>query len=266
MSQAEMTARRRAAGPAGLTEAVRADWTALARPTATPDHFDPAAAGALPEPVRRWLAHAIAAGTPLRSAVELHMHGEIRLGAWRPFTAVQRLVPAGGFVWAATARLFGLPVTGFDRYTRGSGQMRWRLLDALPVMSAEGAEVTRSAAGRHAGELLLAAPASALRPDIAWTAVGADRATARLRVGPDEHQVTLGVARGGALTELLMTRWGNPGKEPFAAYPFGAKLDGEVACDGFTIPHTVAAGWHYGTKRWSQGEFIRYTVDEVRYS
>ncbi|MGH2946461.1 MAG: DUF6544 family protein [Solirubrobacteraceae bacterium] len=144
----------------------------------------------LPEPAVRWLTHAIAAGTPLRTAVEPRMHGEIRLGAWRPFSAVQRLTLADGFVWAATARLLGLPVTGFDRYTRSTGQMRWRLLDATPVMSASGDDVARSTGGRHAGELLLAAPAAALGPQVTWRPVDSDRATARVQVGPDTHDLT----------------------------------------------------------------------------
>lgn len=115
-----------------------ADWAAPAQPTAAPEAFDPTAVAGLPDPVRRWLAHAITRGTPLRSSVELRMHGEIRLGAWQPFTAVQRLTPAGGFLWAATARVLRLPVTGFDRFTRGAGQMRWRLVNAIPVLAAEG--------------------------------------------------------------------------------------------------------------------------------
>jgi hypothetical protein len=251
--------------PRGLTEQTRGDWAALAQPTRAPEPFDPAATVGLPEPVRRWLTHAIEAGTPLRAAVELSTHGEIRLGAWRPFTAVHRLAAAGGFVWAATARLFGLPVVGFDRFTRDSGQMRWRLLNALPVMTASGDQITRSAAGRHAGELLLGAPASALDPRISWVATDADRATARLHVGPDKHDVTLTVAASGGLTKLVMTRWGNPGHEPFGPYPFGATLQDEVAFDGFMIPRAITAGWHYGTDRWPDGQFIRYTVDHARY-
>jgi Family of unknown function (DUF6544) len=116
--RAKRTSGRETTAPRGLTERARADWAMLAQPTDTPDRFHPAATVGLPEPVRRWLAHAIAPGTPLRSAVELRMHGQIRPGAWRPFTAVQRLTPGDGFVWAATARLFGLPVTGFDRFTQ----------------------------------------------------------------------------------------------------------------------------------------------------
>jgi hypothetical protein len=178
---------------------------------------------------------------------------------------VQRLTPEGGFVWAATARLFGLPITGFDRFTRGSGQMRWRLLNAVAVMTADGEGITRSAAGRHAGELLLATPAAALDPGVRWTAVDAERATAMRRVGADEHEVTLTIAADGALTELRMTRWGSPDNEPFAAHTFGATMQDDALFDGFTIPRAITASWHFGTDRWPEGQFIRYTIDDAHH-
>lgn len=52
--------------------------------TATAETFDPAATMGLPEPARRWLSHAIAPGTPLWNRAELTMHGQIKLGRWRP--------------------------------------------------------------------------------------------------------------------------------------------------------------------------------------
>jgi hypothetical protein len=74
--------------------------------------------------------------------------------------------------------MLGMPIVGFDRYTRCSGQMRWRLLDAVPIMRAEGLEVTRSAAGRYGGELLLYLPTAAVSDMITWRAVDEARATA----------------------------------------------------------------------------------------
>ncbi len=43
----------------------------------------------LDEPVTRYLAHAIAEGTPLAPAVRLRMTGRIRVRSWLPFTADQ---------------------------------------------------------------------------------------------------------------------------------------------------------------------------------
>jgi len=112
--------------------------------TVTGETFDPAMISGFPEPAHRWLRHAIAPGTPLWGSVELTMHGRIKLGRWRPFTARQVLSPPGGYTWAATARLAGLPVTGYDRLSSGAGEMRWRLLRLFPVLTAAGPDITRS--------------------------------------------------------------------------------------------------------------------------
>ena len=117
---------------------VRAEWLRLAATTASPQALEPAMLDLLPEPARRWLGHAIAPGTPLWQTAQLSMHGQIRMGAWRPFTARQVLTPPAGYIWAATARIAGLPVTGYDRLSSGTGQMRWRLLGLIPVITAAG--------------------------------------------------------------------------------------------------------------------------------
>jgi hypothetical protein len=106
--------------------------------TATAETFDPAMTREFPEPARRWLSHAIEPGTPLWSRAELTMRGRIKLGRWRPFTARQVLAPPDGYLWAATARVAGLPVTGYDRLGSGAGEMRWRLLRLIPVLTAAG--------------------------------------------------------------------------------------------------------------------------------
>lgn len=88
---------------------VRQEWLQLAAATDKPIGFDPAMTAALPAAARRWLAHAIASDTPLWQTVRLTMHGQIRLGQWRRFTATQVLAPPSGYIWAATARIAGLP-------------------------------------------------------------------------------------------------------------------------------------------------------------
>ncbi|HEV7211397.1 MAG TPA: DUF6544 family protein [Blastococcus sp.] len=252
--------------PSGLTAEVARDWVALGRPApAGPAFRATADVGGLPEPVRRWLQHAIADGTPAVRGAELTMHGEIRLGRWAPFTAVQRLSVADGFVWAATARPLGLPVLGFDRWTRGTGEMRWRLLDTVPVMSAAGEDVTRSAAGRLAGELLVALPTAALAPEVTWRSHDGHSAVAVVRAADAQHEVTLTVGHDGSLTELVLQRWGPLGHGSYGAQPFGVTLHGELTVGGITVPRRITAGWHYGTDRWAAGQFIRWTVDDVRW-
>ena len=253
------------AGPLpALPPDVRDDWAKLSTPTEQPAAFDPASLAALPAPVRRWLTHAIAPGSPLRCSAELRTHGQIRIGRWLPYQARWVLAPPAGFVWAATARAAGVPINGFDRYTRGSGQMRWRLLGRLPVLSAEGTDVTRSAAGRLAGEFVFC-PAAALSPAVSWEPLDEHRAVASFALGEFVQRVTLRVAASGAVESVSMLRWGDPDGDGFGEYPFGADITAEASFDGFTVPSRARVGWHYGTDRWAKGEFFRLVVDSATY-
>lgn len=226
--------------------------------------FDPAMTTGLPEPAHRWLSHAIAPGTPLWSSVELTMHGQIKLGRWRPFTARQVLSPPGGYTWAATARLAGLPVTGYDRLSSGAGEMRWRLLRLIPVLTAAGPDITRSAYGRMAGEIALIP--TAFR-HAAWTrGEDADTAVATWRFGGDTESAELRAARSGRLAEIRVNRWGNPGGAPFGRYPFGVRFEAEARFGGVTIPSVLRAGWWWATERQHEGEFFRAEITGAVFS
>lgn len=237
---------------------VRGDWDRLSTPTADPTPFTPGMAGGMPEPARRWLIHAIAPGTSLWRSVEFRMSGQIRLGAWQPFTATHILAPPEGFIWAATARVLGLPVAGYDRLSSGTGQMRWRLLGIVPVMSADGTDVTRSAAGRLAGEAVLIP--TTFR-EASWShGDEGDRAVARWRIGEESEGVQLHVGPQGQLLGVLVQRWGNPNGAPYGRYPFGVTVEEEDTFAGITIPSVFRAGWWWGTDRQSEGEFFRARI------
>ena len=223
----------------------------------TAETFDPAAITRLPEPARRWLGHAIAPGTPLWSSVELTMHGQIKLGRWRPFTARQVLTPPGGYLWAARTRLAGLPVTGYDRLASGAGEMRWRLLRFIPMLNASGSDVTRSACGRLAGEIVLIP--TAFR-HAAWSrGEHADTAVATWRFGDDTEAAELLLKPNGRLAEVRVNRWGNPGGAPFGRYPFGVRVEAESRFGGITIPTVFRAAW-------GESEFFRAEITGAVFS
>ena len=237
------------------------DWAALADATDRFRVFDPALLEDLPEPVQRWLVHAITPGSALLTGLDVECTGHLRLGrSWRAFCSRQRSTLAQGFVWSARTRLAGLPVTGFDRYTCGEGEMRWRLLRRLRLVAASGKEVTRSAAGRHAAELLAADPAVALDPAVTWEPVDHRRANAHLVIGGDLQVVTVSVDLLGRLRQVEMDRWGTPPGSKYGKYRFGAVLSEERRFDGYLVPTEVVAGWHIGTGRWDEGIFLRHRV------
>ncbi|POH63711.1 MULTISPECIES: DUF6544 family protein [Cryobacterium] len=245
----------------GEARQVSEAWRQLAaRPNPT-EAFAPELVAQLPEPARRWLTHAIPTGTPLSSSVQLTMRGEIRLGVWRRFSARQILAPGIGYIWAATAWVAGLPVRGFDRFTTGTGEMRWRMLGLFPVVTAVGADVARSAAGRLASEIVLAP--IGFRTAV-WTAGrSADHVIGTWQVDGEAESAELCIGPRGEVQSVSLWRWGNPGGAPFGRYPFGCTVHSEQEYAGLTLPATFTAGWWWGTGRQGEGEFFRARITAV---
>jgi len=235
-------------------------WDRTAGATET---FDAGRVASLPEAARRYLEHAIAPGAPLASAVRLRMQGEIKLGRWRRFQAEQVLHAGRGFVWQATVSFFGIPlVRGFDRLLDGAGEMRWKLLGIVPVMTASGADVTRSAVGRLEAESLWL-PSALVRPDVQWTARDARHVAATF---PGADTVDFAIDERGRLESISLQRWGNPGGGAFRSVKFGGVIEEERAFDRYTVPTRVRVGWYFGSPRFdAEGEFFRATIEHATF-
>jgi len=226
--------------------------------------LDPAQLARLPAPTRRYLAHAIAPGTKLASAVRLEMHGTIKLRRWLPFTAEQLIRWDRGMIWRATVRMYGLPVTGFDRLVDGEGAQLWKMLGLFPVMRASGERIARSAAGRLQAESVWV-PSVLCGTDVIWSSSAANRASARVRVQGHYGDLQLTIDEGGRLQSLALQRFGDP-DGTFGRFPFGGVVDEERTFEGYTIPSRLRVGWHFGSERFErEGEFFRATVDRATY-
>jgi hypothetical protein len=218
----------------------------------------------VPEPARRYLEHAVAPGTPLASAVRLRMHGNIKLGRWLPFRAEQVTHVERGFVWAATVPLCGAPlIRGFDRLVDGTGEMQWKLLGIVPMMTASGPDITRSAVGRFEIESFWL-PSLLVRQDVRWTSKDARHAAATF--GREPEPVEFEIDEHGRARSVRMQRWGNPDSGAFGRVAFGGVLDSEATFGGYTIPTRVRAGYYFGTPRFeSDGEFFRATIEQATF-
>lgn len=241
--------------PPWLPARVAADWSDLAARDAGP-RCEPAVPEALPEPAARWLRRAVPLDAGYPSVVEFGLHGRIRIGRPRPFTAVQVLAPGAGYIWAVRTRLLGLPVTGFDRWTRGTGEMRHRILGRLPLVQASGPDLTRSAAGRLAAESVMWPPA-ALDPAIEWRQLGTDSVMMRVPVAGTAHEVTLTIGPDGRLLGVRVPRWARRGRGPYRERMFVVDVRHEEAFAGVLIPARIVAGYA------DEEPFIAQTVDRV---
>ena len=226
--------------------------------------FDPAQVSGLPEGVRLYLEHAIAAGTPLASAVRLRMHGEIKLKRWHSFTAEQVILWNRGMIWQAAVRMFGMPLRGGDFFLNGNGAMRWKLLGILPAVNAAGPDISRSAADRINIESIWL-PSVLCGEGVSWSATG-KHLHARFSAHGESAEIDYIVNTEGRIEKVSMKRWGNPDGGPFHYSPFGALVEEEDTFGGYTIPVHMRVGWSFGTNDFEQeGEFFRVRIDDAIY-
>lgn len=233
-------------------------WARFAR--ATSDVYSPDEVAGLPAPVRRYFDASIAPGTPLVCAARITMRGAIRIGRWTMFRGTEVLAPHEGFLWAARA---GGVITGSDRYLDGEGSMAWRALGLVPVMAASGPDVTRSAAGRCAGEAVWVPTTLLPRFGVTWTAIDEAHITASFGL-EDLYELRLTLDDAGRPTSVTFDRWGDPDETgTYGWHPFGGDFTEHRTFGGLSVPSRGVLGWHHGTDRWPDGQFFRVELDSL---
>jgi len=146
--------------------------------------------------------------------------------------------------------------------------MRWRMLGLLPLVHAGGADIARSATGRLNLESLWL-PSALCGNDVEWsedtTKAGSPRPHARFAAHGETAELTFDLDANGRLRSVVAPRWGNPGGGAFGYFPFGAAVEAESEFDGWTIPSRLRAGWHFGSERFTEGEFFRVSIDAAAF-
>jgi hypothetical protein len=216
---------------------------------------------AIPEPVQRYLAHALPAGLrpggDAAAAVRLRMTGRIRLGLWVPFTAEEEC-DGRSFAWRA--RLGPLHVT--DRFADGAGGMRGRLFGRRTIFDISSDDVTRSSAGRAALEAIWC-PA-ALLPDrgVTWRAEADDVIVAAWDVPPERPEVRLRIRSDGGVRTASALRWGKAKQASFGYIPCGSEVRAERRFGDLVVPSEVTVGWWFGTPEYEP--FFTARIEDVR--
>jgi hypothetical protein len=142
--------------------------------------------------------------------------------------------------------------------------MNWKLLGLIPVVHAEGSDVSRSAAGRAAAEAVWVPTALLPRSGVRWSATDPHHITANYRLD-DDADIELRYVLGddAMVRSVVFDRWGDPDNTgTWEFHPFGFEASSYSNFDGVTIPSAGRAGWFYGTDRWNEGEFFRSEITD----
>jgi hypothetical protein len=237
-----------------MKEAGRAWSSVAAGAQPSGEVFDPASVGELPEIARRYFNHAIAAGTSLKSVIELEMEGTFVLGDKNSqqiysMTARQILRPPSDFVWIPQMKKGLVRISGSDALVDGEAWSRFWLMGLVPVANAQGSpDIARSAAFRSAMESVWVPPSLLPRNKVLWEQTGPDTARVRLQRTDPEIALDLTLGADGSVREIVGQRWSNANPQGiFKLQPFGGSVTAERTFGGYTIPSRLEVGNHYGT-------------------
>lgn len=248
-----------------MKEAGRAWRDVAAQVGSSRERYDPRSVRDLPEIAQRYFNHAIAAGAPLKTMVELEMRGTFVLGdkdkqQIYSMTARQILRPPADFVWIPRMTSGPMRISGSDALVDGHAWSRFWLFGLVPVANVQGtSDVARSASFRSAMESIWVPPSLLPGNQVVWEQVAADVARVRLQRFDPEIVLELVLAPDGSVKEIVGQRWSNANRErTFRLQPFGGRVLAERSFGGYTIPSSLEVGNHYGT-----GDYFPFFRAEV---
>ncbi|MEW6323310.1 MAG: DUF6544 family protein [Acidobacteriota bacterium] len=193
-------------GPMSLRAEYEREIAARAEPAEAPPVITDADLAHLPPPVQRYVRLTGAVGQPRVHHVWVSWRGRIRGAAdepWMDFTAEQHNFldePARFFVMDATRG--GLPVDVLHAYHHGAASMRVRLLSLVPLVSADGPDMTRAETVTLLNDLALLAPAGLINQAIQWEPLDDRSARARYTVGAHTVSAVLWFNDAGELVNF----------------------------------------------------------------
>jgi hypothetical protein len=201
----------------------------------------------LDEPVRRYLAHAVAGTTDPPRRVRLQLPGRVKVGVWLRFDSVWE-GDGHSFSWRARAGPGSVRLLDVhDQFADGRGSMRVAIRRRV-LVDAHDEDIARSAAGRAALEAIWTPGALLPEHGVRWRAESHDEIVATWDLPPERPEVHLGLGPHGEVRFARAMRWRS---RRDGYLPFGADVHGERTFDGVTIPTTLTAGWGHGTADWS---------------
>ena len=236
----------------GYERSIKRIWRSLKTPS-TELVFTKDMVADLDEPIRRYLLHAIAPGTPLARYVELTMKGQFRLkphADWLPMRASQIISTAPGFIWQAKVGKGLINFSGADYYYRHSGRTKFSLWGVIPLVDAQSKNVDRSAAGRLGAEYICLPSALLPQNGVSWKVIAENTIQASFKLNNEPIVLTLSIDAEGKLLEISLPRWSDAQESGWRYSTIIAQVEAERTFDGYTVPSSVSAGWLNTDRTW----------------
>ncbi|MEO6988280.1 MAG: DUF6544 family protein, partial [Aquihabitans sp.] len=126
-------------------------------------------------------------------------------------------------------------------------------------------DVTRSAAGRAAGEAVWVPTSLLPRFGVSWDATSEHDLQAGLTIDGADVTLHMRIDDEGHLERVRLDRWGDPDETgTWGLHPFGFQVTETRRFGPFSIPAVGTAGWFHGTDRWASGQFFECDITSLK--
>lgn len=215
----------------------------------------------LPPPVRRYVRQAGAVGQPRVHEFGVRWTGRIRADAaspWMPFVAEQHnTIAPPRRLFMMDARMKGLPVAVLHAFAPEGATMRVKLLSAIGLVDAAGAELTRAETVTWFNDLCLLAPGALVAPCITWTPIDDRAARAEVTLGANTIAAELRFDADGWLVDFVSDdrAAASPDGKTFTVQRWSTPVRGHARVGPVTVATHGEARWHPPSGAFAYGEF-----------
>ncbi|ABO35131.1 hypothetical protein MmarC5_0821 [Methanococcus maripaludis C5] len=221
----------------------------------------------IPPVVKKFIKNSIKNGTKIPDTVILDIEGKMRTkidetAHWNDIYS-KEILSKEGFVWKAQLKSGPVTLKGADYYFKNNSEINFALYGLIPVVKESNNDITKSARGRLAIELIVWNP-WAIIPDknTKFKEVDFETFSVSFEIDGEPVKVNLKVNENGSLKEVYMNRWNKLENGSYGYIPFGGTVSDHLEKDGLKIAKTLNVGWNYGNDDYIETFYFNVTAAE----
>jgi uncharacterized membrane protein YphA (DoxX/SURF4 family) len=215
----------------------------------------------LPDPVRRYVRRSGVVGQPQVHDFRAAWTGRIRSGPtsqWMPFRAEQFNTfdtPRRFFLMDATMN--HLPVDVLHAFDEDGASMRVKLLSAIPMVNAKGAELTRTETVTMFNDICFFAPGVLVSPAVTWESIDEHTARAHFTLGVNTIAAELHFNDAAELVDFISDdrSASSPDGRTFTPQRWATPARDYAQVGPARVATKADATWQPSSGTWTYGEF-----------
>ncbi|MBM7408381.1 DUF6544 family protein [Methanococcus maripaludis] len=216
---------------------------------------------------KKFINNSIKNGTKIPKTAILDIEGKMKTkidetAPWNDISS-KEILSKDGFVWKAKLKSGPLVLKGADYYFENNSEINFALYGLIPVVKESNKDITKSAIGRLAIELMVWNPWAVFNDkNTEFKDVDSETFSVSFEIDGEPVTVYLKIDENGSLKEVYMNRWNKLENGSYGYIPFGGTVSDHLENNGLKIAKTLNVGWNYGTEVYVETFYFNVTAAE----